>query len=144
MSLPTKEVILLIFCMDYRSRVPEELKDFNVFELRLPGGPLSSAVLPATVEAKYQYINFALEKVNPVKIVLMGHSHCAAATTIDLDDKGTQEATLRFAEEVRIQHPDILIEVMFDPHSECGYHREKPFYLYPQGYRETEAVAEVV
>ncbi len=131
-----KEHLVLVRCSDGRIKVPTEFDNYIVHPISLPGGSIAPELSSVTnnggektLEVLVWFIETMVSIKSPTRIVLVAHSHCAAAGMVGYDDKLLEAACLRFALALSKRFPDVRVTVFFDKHSECGQFREAPRFV---------------
>lgn len=131
-----KEHLVLVRCSDGRIKVPTEFDNYIVHPISLPGGSIAPELSSITnsggektLEVLIWFIETMVNIKSPTRIVLVAHSHCAAAGMVGYDDKQLEAACLRFALALGRRFPKIRVTVFFDQHSECGQFREPPRFV---------------
>ena len=131
-----KEHLVLVRCSDGRIQVPSEFNHYYVHPISMPGGPIAPELSSVTgndgektLEVLMWSIDTMVQLKSASRIVLVAHSHCAAAGIVGRDDKKLEDACMRFALELGKKYPMVRVTVFFDQHSECGQYRQPPRFL---------------
>ena len=67
-------------------------------------------------------VEVMIEIKTPEEVILMAHTHCAAAGVIGLCDADVKNTYLEWGLRLQKLFPYIQVRVLYERHSECGEH----------------------